>query len=199
MPWTRCATSRSARRSFRSHRSPEGRGPGRRGHWERGDFLGYLTARLNYVLYCWDPGRGAFSTLFCAHLVPQTFRMVVWIDRERYNRDDDQQKTALEAYAYERGQRYHLYRTPEDFRWEEQMLELLGDDPWGKLMFNIPERSRTVLEWRFRDGKTLRQVGALLGLTAERVRQIERDTLKAVRTRIERYEPARRLFFGEAA
>lgn len=175
-------------------------GKARRGRWTGEDFVGLLTIKFNFALHGWDPDGGAgFSTWFSYQIVEQCMRYVVRLDRDRGVRTEEQQRTALEAYAYERGQRYNLYRTPEDFGWEEQMLDLLGDDPWGRLTRGLPDRARTILEWRFRDGKTLEQCGALVGVTKERVRQIEADTLKAVRARIERYEPARRLFFGDAA
>lgn len=167
--------------------------------WRAEDFLGYLTLRLNYTLTNWKPEFGALTTIFCMHIVQHTLRMVVWVDREGYNRKDKDTKAALEAYAWNKGQRYHLYRTPEDVTWEEQMLELLGDDPWTALTRTLPPRYKQIVEYRFRDGKTLRETGELLDppVTRERVRQLEVKIMTALRRRIEKLEPARRLFFGD--
>ena len=55
----------------------------------------------------------------------------------------------------------------------------------GELLASLPERSATVMSLRYgvADGRTrtLAEVGHELGLTRERVRQIERDTIKQLR------------------
>ncbi len=67
--------------------------------------------------------------------------------------------------------------TAVEFR---DLQERLGD-----VLATLPERSAAVMSLRYglADGRarTLAEVGDLLGLTRERVRQIERDTVKALR------------------
>ena len=57
-----------------------------------------------------------------------------------------------------------------------------------KLLSNLPERERQIIEWRFGldvdgtdKGRTLEEVGQLLGVTRERIRQIESKALKKLR------------------
>jgi RNA polymerase sigma factor (sigma-70 family) len=53
----------------------------------------------------------------------------------------------------------------------------LAADEWRSLFEGMPARLREVLRLRHAEGLTLRQAGAEMGYTAERVRQLERDAV----------------------
>ncbi len=75
---------------------------------------------------------------------------------------------------------------PADELADEARLELAVP----ALLENLPERERRVLEWRFglggSDERTLQDIGDELGLSRERVRQIERGGLDRLRDEAER-------------
>lgn len=50
----------------------------------------------------------------------------------------------------------------------------------------LTERERTILHMRFTDGLTLAETGEHFGLTRERIRQIEGQALRTLKTRLER-------------
>jgi RNA polymerase primary sigma factor len=74
-------------------------------------------------------------------------------------------------------------KSPEDLLLTEDLLARLSD-----LLEVIDEREATILRLRYGLGKdgaepmTLKEIGKIVGLTRERVRQIERDALKRLYT-----------------
>jgi RNA polymerase sigma factor (sigma-70 family) len=69
---------------------------------------------------------------------------------------------------------------------EASAAQALAASEVARLLARLPERQATVLRLRFGlDGhhtdRTLEQIGSLLGLTRERVRQIERDAMLELR------------------
>lgn len=47
-----------------------------------------------------------------------------------------------------------------------------------QIVFKLPEREQRILDYRYRYGKTLQFIGSVMGLTRQRVMQIEEKTLK---------------------
>ncbi len=78
-------------------------------------------------------------------------------------------------------------RSPADV-----LLETRRTEAVMRLLGSIDERAATILRMRFGlDGyqpMTLKEIGAKVGLTRERVRQIERDTLKRINEAIHKQE-----------
>jgi len=71
----------------------------------------------------------------------------------------------------------HSQKTPDELLFDEDELNTMN-----RLLGQIDEREALVLRLRFglkdQEPQTLKQIGEVLGLTRERVRQIERDALK---------------------
>lgn len=68
---------------------------------------------------------------------------------------------------------------------EHEFPDLDGDLRWRAVqaaMQEIPERNRQIIQARL-EGKTLLQIGAMLGISKERVRQLEGDALGMIRRR----------------
>jgi RNA polymerase sigma factor (sigma-70 family) len=73
----------------------------------------------------------------------------------------------------------------------DDLLNLTGDDPGcdatdigdeiDKAMRFITPRQAEILRLRFWDGKTLAEVGELIGISKERVRQVETDAIQNMR------------------
>jgi RNA polymerase sigma factor (sigma-70 family) len=65
----------------------------------------------------------------------------------------------------------------------------------GELMQQLPERELQIIRRRFGfdEGreKTLEEIGAELGLTRERIRQLQNSALKRLRSRVEARESVR--------
>jgi len=74
------------------------------------------------------------------------------------------------------------YRTPAP---EQAALDSADAEVIGRLLNQIDEREATILKLRFglddQEPMTLKQIGAKIGLTRERVRQLEREALKKLR------------------
>ncbi len=165
--------------------------------WEREDFLGLMTVRLNYILYHWKPELGTITTVFSQHAIGLALRFVVWIDRENWRLDKEAHDELLKAYAYHKN-RDHMYRPPQNESWAEQLLDVIpDDDKWAYLTRTMKERTKTIMEWVYRDGMNFAEVGKLLEISRERVRQVHDAALGSLRGRIERLEPVRKLFYGE--
>jgi RNA polymerase sigma factor (sigma-70 family) len=58
--------------------------------------------------------------------------------------------------------------------------QVLIEEVW-ELVDNLPLQQQKVVNLRYKDGKTLEQAGKVLGVTKERVRQIEKKALDALR------------------
>lgn len=50
---------------------------------------------------------------------------------------------------------------------------------------DLENREKTIIVERFKNGKTLREIGRKLGLCRERVRQIEKETLESLKLKLE--------------
>jgi RNA polymerase primary sigma factor len=80
-------------------------------------------------------------------------------------------------------------RSPADVLLENRRTEAVM-----KLLNSIDERAAEILRLRFgldgQDPMTLKEIGEKVGLTRERVRQIERDTLKCISEAIQNQDEA---------
>lgn len=164
--------------------------------WTPQDFIGWLTIRFNYSLHMWNKERGEFSTVFQSHLIGHAIRCVVKIDRELGTRTDEFKQEFMAAFAYYREKEF-LYRAPDNDEWTDQILDVIPDeDKWAYLSRGLPPKAAAVIEHRYRNGLTLREVSELYGVSKQRISQIELATLASLRSRIEKLEPVRRLFYG---
>jgi RNA polymerase primary sigma factor len=68
---------------------------------------------------------------------------------------------------------------------DELAVEALGREALARALLALPERERQVLVLRFGldsgTPRTLEEVGAVMGFSRERARQVERDALRALR------------------
>ena len=78
---------------------------------------------------------------------------------------------------------------PENLLLEKELLSDLG-----QLMLNIPEKHRKVIYMKYVDEMSLRQIGLIMGVTGERIRQIISKSLMALKSN---KVPAKR-GFGQA-
>lgn len=169
----------------------------RRLKWSNQDFIGWLVIWFNDCLFRFDPKVAKFTTFFSNRILSQVIRHVVQKDCET--------KPTLETYAnYKQSLQYkhyhesgnRLYRIAVNNDWTEQILELLGDDPFTFLTRTMKDRYKTVLELRYKHGKTLKEIGDLLGVSKQRIEQIENRALGSIRLKLIQLEPVRELFFG---
>lgn len=76
---------------------------------------------------------------------------------------------------------------------EDKVVEAVYAKEHLKLLDGLPERGRKVLVLRFGleddHPRTLEEIGAMLNITRERVRQIESKSLKIIRIRIRKHDP----------
>lgn len=68
---------------------------------------------------------------------------------------------------------------------EEACVDAETFEQLEKAINELPARPRQVMLLRFKDEKTLKEVGAIIGVTVERVRQIEKRTLECLRDKLE--------------
>ena len=101
---------------------------------------------------------------------PTTARTVVSVDiRER--------KLNFRDHIDVRGMRAsEALEAVEDKIWHEQLCDVLED-----LLEDLPEKSRNVLRLRYYQNMTLEECGGVLGVGAERVRQMENKGLRFLR------------------
>lgn len=167
------------------------------------DYLGTLILRLNRILWTFDESRSRFSTYFSCRLHDDVWR--TWLRRESEWRDvlfyamhtrDERKKDTHVAYAtYE--SEYNLYRVPDrDEGWAQDVLECFGSAQalWEFLVRGCNGRERFVLEQHFREGATIQVLGDFMGVSKQRVQQIEARALKHIKRRLEKVEEFMRLF-----
>lgn len=188
---------------FNTLRTPRSKHGRRR--WLPEDFMGYLVIRLNYVLRWYDPSRN-FTTFFSTNIVGDAWRMVIRQDAEKTSLNYSKKMASLEEWkdSYKNREFYEsdffMYRVPENESWAEEMVDLLGGGDqsaaWNKITEGLSPRAKTILEMRFKHGNTLQDCAVQFGITKERIRQVEAQSLASLRHRLEKLEPVRRLFYG---
>lgn len=97
--------------------------------------------------------------------------------------DDDDDETAYQAPAhYLEDHRYDPAKQLENDNWEENSLNGLS-----LALDQLDERSRNILQkrWLNDDKATLHDLAAEYGVSAERIRQLEQNAMKKVRTMME--------------
>jgi RNA polymerase primary sigma factor len=88
---------------------------------------------------------------------------------------------SLDTPVGKEGDGLNLHDIIEDSNGNTAFQDILIKEMW-KYIQNLEEQQRLVLTLRFKDeGKTLEQVGDILGVTKERARQIEKDAINALR------------------
>lgn len=84
---------------------------------------------------------------------------------------------------------------PNDTAPDDDLMKRDRESFLTKLLGRLPIRQRQVLAWRFgldgRPRKTLSEIGKLLGLSRERVRQLERSALQSLRRQSQETRAAR--------
>lgn len=95
---------------------------------------------------------------------------------------------------------YILYRVPDD-RDTDWAMEIVGmfETPmhlWDAVVRGVKPRNADVLLWYYRDGKTMREIAGMLGLSYQRIEQTLKETLAKVRKTVESLEQFRRMFEG---
>lgn len=101
------------------------------------------------------------------------------LDAPLVERDVDQ-----EHHGYESSLRDLL--TASDSSPEEQFLRKEQGAPLAKAVSRLPARERQIIRMRFVEGKTLAEIGLAFGISRERVRQLERDALAVLKSRLPR-------------
>jgi RNA polymerase sigma factor (sigma-70 family) len=67
---------------------------------------------------------------------------------------------------------------------DSQVKQVLTEEVWD-FVGKLPLKQQKVIHLRYKDGKTLEQASKVLGVTKERVRQIEKKALDALKTLVE--------------
>ena len=169
--------------------------------WNYTDFIGHLTIRFNYALHYYREEKGSFTTYFMQSLVSDSLRFVFRYESEYWSRRDSLAQVSLDTTLASKEfyqSNYFMYRAPDQFDdyWTEQVCDLFDDREalWNFLTRSVPKRACNVLLWRFRDGLTLAEVGGLLNISSERVRQIQITTLRSIKNRVVKLDVIRSLF-----
>jgi RNA polymerase sigma factor (sigma-70 family) len=146
------------------------------------DYVGSGLVALARAAALYDPGRGIkFSTYASNSIYNACLRHRELEMRERgctnyvLAADDEGETIGLDALPDRRGVEDEYERERREQR--ETVERLLSD---------VSERVRWAIELRYYQGQTLAQVGAELGVTAERARQLIRNSLRWVQRREEK-------------
>lgn len=175
--------------------------------WTPREFLGYLVIRMNMILHRWDKEKGAFGTLFGSRLYFAIIQDVLKYESEsmavqnhgKRMTEEERREAGKVKVFYESDLKFYQCPDSRDESWTEEILCLFPDNAalWRFLTHGIPERSANIMMWRYKDDKTGQEIAELLGISKQRVFQIEEATMKCFRNRIKTLECARSLFYGE--
>lgn len=116
-------------------------------------------------------------------------------ERKKRNAEEEDDKWCEEQRGKLKSKSSRVFVSLQDENEEgESLLDCIpsNDDPFREALIGeiwqiasaLPERTREVLEMRYKEGLTLEEAGAELGLTRERIRQIEGEALASLKKKI---------------
>lgn len=141
-------------------------------HPDADEYRGVATLALVRAARDYDPAKGRFSTYACRAIINAV--NCEWNYRHRKRRDARRTVGLTDGVARWCGVRDKPGRMELDDERRDTM------DRAATCLAALDERGADVL-MRRASGMTLREIGADLGLSRERVRQIERDAIAAAR------------------
>ena len=177
---------------------------------EHGTYIGALYAALEKCLASFDFDRTSSNTgrkvKFSTYYGRAAWREIAKVNAL------DKETLSLAAYLFqakkedihctnvnfaEHETQYHLYRPPgPDDDWADEIMEVVGGKARLEEMIRswVPEREYKIIVRRYIGGETLSDIGNDLGMTKERVRQLEARGLKKIKDGLRNIERFQRLF-----
>lgn len=170
------------------------------------DFIGWLCLRMAHLAPLHDPARGRFSVLFSLHMVRDAAREVVKADSDRaalahYNRTHrTPAQVKLGASSFDANRHVVPSHVGSD-SWTMDVIGCFGstENLWRFLCRGLSDDRRVVLQLRYRDGLKLAEIGARMGFSKERARQVLGRAVDDVAGRVARVQEWRALFKGGGA
>lgn len=152
--------------------------------------VGLLAVALAFPK--WDPKGGANMLTWIRQPVRRAMLLLAIRSRHsgfrgKSDRDGKAQRTpiasldapiVLDANSYSEGSLHDIVGTFEEPK------DVLALRRLPAAVASLRHRQRQVIRWRFGDGLTLDEAGKRMGVSKERVRQIEKDALENLRTRM---------------
>lgn len=166
------------------------------------DYWGTLTIRFNRALWGHDVTGRKFTTYYCKRIHLGVMQYFLRYESEqsalawkKSHSDELQQKETEVAYAtYESD--YHMYRVPPEEDWTKEFIGLFHSkkDVWAFLTKHLPPRDKFVLLAKYKYDFTYRNIGHKLGISKQRIQQLEIKAKDKVRERVDMLTPFMSLF-----
>jgi RNA polymerase sigma factor (sigma-70 family) len=167
-------------------------------------YIGTVVMKVNLSLKYFKESGGAKLTTYISNrmidFVAQSFvafESESWSLRAMMGKDTWDKTVTNKNFAFHEAD-YHLYRVPDVD--DDYCLDLINDnfssfdEAWSFLVSGLNARQERILVGRFRDDRSLEDIGVELGVTKERVRQIQEQALKVIRHRLKRLEDFSAIF-----
>jgi RNA polymerase sigma factor (sigma-70 family) len=177
----------------------------KKAHIDADEFVGYLVLRFNYILYFWDASISKLGNLFQKHLITDTLRVVLQYESEAWHAYIYKECGGMKGIKIQQLEKdthesdFFMYRIPENTSWTDQIIDLFPDTEtlWNHLTHGLTPRYKDVMLYYWRDGKTYAEIAELMGVTKQRIEQIEKKGRASIKNTIKKLEVARELFFGK--
>jgi hypothetical protein len=157
--------------------------------------IGTLVLRMNYVLYHLDESKGTFGNMLSLNLYRWVYERVMRYESEAWHvaymkqySDREHWQQCKISYNYHEHTDYFLYRPPEMD--SDEIAEIIGSfetpqDCWNFMMRGVEPRRRWILEQRFRENRSLGDIGQQMRVSKERVRQLINHALSQIAKRLQ--------------
>lgn len=165
--------------------------------------LGTVYIRGVYALQWYDPTKGALAPLIGRHLYnlfQQSFlkhESEAWAIYFSGHLKDKPTLLEIDKEFASHEQNFQLYRIPDrEESWAMELLECFDsvDDAWEFMTRDMDHRLKTILIERYREGRSLEAVGETLGITKQRVQQLEAQAMSRLKSRRKAIEKFADLF-----
>lgn len=163
------------------------------------EVLGTLVLRFNYVLHHFDESKGSFGNLFQRGIGDRFLEGFLRFESEGWHvhylklasyrglTSKRWQDESAVNYAYHDYTNRLFYSLPQEDSSEiGEFLDCFpsGEECWDFMTRNLDKRDKFILRERFESEVSLVDIGNRLGVTKQRVQQIEQRALGKVRERL---------------